>query len=72
MQRSRLGSIFAVGAVTVGALLAQATPIAQARPISERTIKSECRSASGVYQTWGGGLSTCTYQDISGQYYRDY
>jgi hypothetical protein len=72
MQRSRLGSIFAVGAVAVGALLAQTAPIAHAMPIGEGTIKSECRSAGGVYQYQGGGFSTCTYTDYYGQLYRDY
>jgi hypothetical protein len=47
MQRSGLRSIFAVGA-----LLAPIVPVAHAQPIGERTIKSECQSAGGYYQTW--------------------
>jgi hypothetical protein len=64
MQRSGLRSIFAVGAVAV----------AHAQPIGERTIKSECQSAGGYYQTWSdtaGLYSMCTYRDMSGEIYHD-
>jgi hypothetical protein len=72
VQRSRLGSIFAVGAVAVGALLAPIAPIAHAQPIGERTIKAECRNAGGTYWNQGGGFSTCTYTDYYGEIHRDY
>jgi hypothetical protein len=74
MQRSGLRSIFAVGAVAVGALLAPIAPVAHAQPIGERTIKSECQSAGGYYQTWSdtaGLYSMCTYRDMSGEIYHD-
>jgi hypothetical protein len=64
-------TVLAAGAIAVGAL-GQAIPAAQAMPIGEKTIKSECQSAGGAYQFWGTGVSTCTYQDISGNLYRDY
>jgi hypothetical protein len=75
MQRSRFGSIFAVGAVAVGALLTQTAPIAYAQPIGERTIKSECQSAGGSYQSWTASTnrySTCTYSGMGGDRYRDF
>ena len=52
---------------------------ASALPISEYTIRRECRLAKGVYQTQvvignqqTSRFSACTYRDINGDLYTDY
>jgi hypothetical protein len=54
---------------------------ASALPISENTIRRECRLAKGVYETQvtysnitkqTTRFSTCTYRDINGDQYTDY
>jgi hypothetical protein len=52
---------------------------ASALPISENTIRRECRLANGVYHTQvltsngtSARLSTCGYRDINGTWYTDY
>jgi hypothetical protein len=54
--------------------VAMVTP-ASALPISENTIRRECRAANGTYTTTvieGTRFSTCTYRDYYGDVYRDY
>ena len=59
---------------------AMVTP-ASALPISEYTIRRECRLAKGVYETQvlydkisksSSRFSSCTYRDINGDSYTDY
>lgn len=69
--RKFAAATLAVGALAGGAA-ALAAPMANARPISQSTIQRECGQAGGSYQWWGNGTSTCTYQDIGGDTYRDY
>jgi hypothetical protein len=75
-QRPRFVALLGAGAIAVGAMVATATA-ANADPISESTIKSECKAAGGTYTTVGPGkkggtrLSTCTFKDINGDTYRD-
>ncbi|HKH52204.1 MAG TPA: hypothetical protein VKA77_10495 [Mycobacterium sp.] len=69
-QRPRLVSLVAAGAVAVGTMLTTATKAA-AEPISEGTIKSECKAAGGTYTKKGRGWSQCTYKDINGTKYTD-
>jgi hypothetical protein len=49
--------------------------VANAEPISENTIKSECKAAGGTYITSKQGrgvrFSTCTYNDINGTTHTD-
>jgi hypothetical protein len=52
---------------------------ASARPISENTIRRECKDAGGVYNTQvltsngtSKRFSTCGYRDINGTWYMDY
>jgi hypothetical protein len=69
-------SCLAAGAVAVGTLIATATD-ANAEPISEGTIKSECKAAGGTYTNFpskkkgGMRISSCTYKDINGNTYND-
>ncbi|MCV7173436.1 hypothetical protein H7I41_26285 [Mycobacterium manitobense] len=71
---SRLTSYLAVPAVALGLALGSAA-VAGAEPISENTIKSECKAAGGTYGTTapsgpkgrGSRLSTCTFKDINGE-----
>lgn len=70
-QRTLAATMLAAGALAVGTL-GPAAATAGAQPLSQNTIRKECGQASGVYQWWGGGVSTCTYQDISGEWNRDY
>ena len=54
-------------------MLATATS-ANAEPISETTIKSECKAAGGKYSTNGKGAgrwSQCKYKDANGDTYVD-
>lgn len=71
----RVRSVIVACALTVG-VLTLAAPAANAEPIKESTIKSECADAGGAYQTgvYGGRrLSACVYRDITGtQYYDTY
>jgi hypothetical protein len=75
MQLSRLGALSAATAIAFGALLSATAPIANAEKISEKTIKSECKSAGGTYTTTvkgGTRFSTCDYKDNEGNGFRDY
>jgi hypothetical protein len=49
---------------------------AASAPISENTIRKECRAANnGTYSIMvyeGTRFSSCTYRDIDGNWYRDY
>ena len=69
-------SIIAAGAIAIGAMMTVIAPAAHAEPIGEKTIKSECKSAGGTYQTKknsvGTRVSTCTYKDIDGDTWTDY
>jgi hypothetical protein len=61
------------GAITAG-LLAIVAPTASAEPISETTIKNECKSAKGSYSTYvknGYRFSACIYADVDGDVYAD-
>ena len=68
-QPGRIGQVvLAAAAISVG-MLAVGAPLAAAKPLSENTIKSECKDAGGTYSTGtskGGRLSQCVYTDISG------
>lgn len=75
-QRSRLTALLGAGAIAVGAMVA-IPAAADAEPISEGTIKSECKAAGGTYTTYPGKkkgvmrISSCTYKDINGDTYVD-
>jgi hypothetical protein len=63
----------ATGGLVVGALVL-AAPAANAAPIKESTIKSECKDAGGTYGTTikeGTRFSTCSYKDNEGNGYVD-
>jgi len=59
--------------IAVPGLVEFSTAVASARPISESTIKSECKSVGGTYYTFTNQFqySTCTYT-AGGAKYRDY
>jgi hypothetical protein len=69
---TRIGLGVAAAAVMTGVALG-ASPLASALP--EGTIKSECKSAGGRYETGvgpdGNRYSDCTYTDISGKMHID-
>jgi len=76
-QHQRLIALLGAGAIAVGAMIATAAA-ADAAPISEGTIKSECKAAGGTYTTYPGSkkkgtvrISSCTYKDINGDTYVD-
>lgn len=74
MRLSRPGSIIAAAAIAVGAMTLTATA-ANATPISEGTIKSECKSAGGTYVSTNRGgtrFSACHYKDIKGNKNADF
>jgi hypothetical protein len=65
--------------LTVVAMVTVAGAPASALPISENTIRRECRLANGVYHTQvltangtSTRFSTCGYRDINGTWYTDY
>lgn len=64
---TRIGLGFAAAAFMTGIAFG-ASPLANALP--EGTIKSECKSAGGRYETGvgpdGNRYSDCTYTDVSG------
>ena len=73
-RRNHLISI-AVGAGVVLAAAMGGVAQADAAPIKESTIKSECKSAGGSYSTinkQGTRFSTCRYKDNEGNGYVDY
>jgi hypothetical protein len=76
MHSVRAASIVAAGAIAIGAMMTVIAPAAHAEPIGEKTIKSECKSAGGTYQTKtnpsGTRVSSCTYKDIDGDTWTDY
>jgi hypothetical protein len=75
MNLSRLGALTGAAAIAVGALLSATAPIVNAEKISEKTIKSECKSAGGSYTSvvkQGMRFSTCDYKDNEGNGFRDY
>jgi hypothetical protein len=66
--------------LTAAAMVTLATP-ASTLPISEYTIRRECRLAKGVYETQvvydkiskvSTRFSSCSYRDINGDSYTDY
>jgi hypothetical protein len=72
MNKSRLGSLFAAGAIALLVALTATAPAAYA--LSESTIKSECDQAGGEYTTTvinGDRYSMCCYRDNQGKYYCD-
>ena len=68
-RRNHLVSIVVGAAVALAALLGSAAQ-ADAQPIKESTIKSECKAAGGTYTTHvdqnGNRSSVCKYKDIGG------
>lgn len=74
MSTYRIIAGVASGFIALGAFLATASA-AEAQPIKESTIKSECKDAGGTYSTsvkGGTRFSTCSYRDISGDLNVDY
>jgi hypothetical protein len=69
---TRIGLGVAAAAVTTGIAFG-ASPLANALP--EGTIKSECKSAGGNYDTGvgpdGNRYSDCTYSDAGGKLHID-
>jgi hypothetical protein len=67
-RQSRLGSLIAAGAITVGAMTALA-PAANAQ--SEQQITAECNQASGTYSSYvttlGNRYTTCCYKTFRGK-----
>ena len=66
---------WATAALVAGGAIVFSDGVAQAAPIKESTIKSECADAGGTYSTVVKGsfrYSTCSYQDIDGNGYTDY
>jgi hypothetical protein len=69
----RLTGYLAGSALALGIAIGSAA-VANAEPISEGTIKSECKAAGGTYGTMppsgpkgrGSRLSTCTIKDADG------
>jgi hypothetical protein len=69
----RLTRYVAGPALVLGLVLGSAA-VANADPIAEGTIKSECKAAGGTYGTTppsgpkgrGSRLSTCTFKDANG------
>jgi curli biogenesis system outer membrane secretion channel CsgG len=73
-RRNHWISIVVGAAVALAALLGTAAQ-ADAAPIKESTIKSECKSAGGSYSSvnkQGTRFSTCKYKDNEGNGYVDY
>lgn len=73
-RRNHLISIVFGAGVVLAAALGTAAH-ADAEPIKESTIKSECKSAGGSYSTvnkQGTRFSTCKYKDNEGNGYVDY
>jgi hypothetical protein len=70
----RLTRYLAGPALALGLALGSAA-VANAEPISENTIKSECKAAGGTYTTSKQGrgvrFSACTYKDINGNTHTD-
>lgn len=75
-KRSLVAAMIAASPIAVGALMTVTAPAAYAQRLSENTIKSECNSAGGTYDTEvrrdGKRSSTCTYTDIDGDVYIDF
>jgi hypothetical protein len=72
MNRSLIASLMIGAALSVGAVVA---PTAHAEKISEKTIKSECKSAGGTYVTGvkqGTRFSACHYTGIKGGKYAEF
>jgi hypothetical protein len=75
MQLSRVGALSAAAAIAFGVVVTATAPVASAEKISEKTIKSECKSAGGSYTSvvkGGTRFSTCDYKDNEGNGFRDY
>ena len=68
--KSRLVCSLLVAASTATIVLV-AAPMANAKPISDKTIKSECKSAGGTY-SHSGSTSLCSYKDNGGNKYTDW
>lgn len=72
----RLTPYLAGPALALGLAIGSAA-VANAEPISEGTIKSECKAAGGTYTTYPSKkkgvmrISSCTYKDINGDTYHD-
>jgi hypothetical protein len=74
MRRNRIGAFITAGIIAVGALMTVNAPAAQAKPIAEKTIRSECKADGGTYGTYvyaGHRYSSCGYRDIDGNYWMD-
>lgn len=72
----RIWTAIAAGALALGVASTVIAPAAGAAPISESTIKSECRAAGGTYSTAvikgiGERHSSCTYKDEDGKKWTD-
>lgn len=72
--RTRLATVVATGGLAVAALVFTA-PVANAAPIKESTIKSECKAAGGTYASSlsnGQRRSLCLYTDVDGDRHDDH
>jgi len=75
---ARLGTAFAAGVISVGAMLAVTAPAANAHSFSETQIETFCHARGGSYHTHlyfapdaftatGTRYSSCDYRDLRGK-----
>ena len=72
--QGQLARIVAASGLIVAALVLTA-PVANATPIKESTIKSECKAAGGTYASAlsnGQRRSLCLYTDVDGDRHDDH
>jgi hypothetical protein len=81
MENEIMSSRTCAVTLTAVALVTVAGAPTSALPISENTIRRECRLAKGVYETQvvysnitkqTNRFSSCSYRDINGNSYTDY
>jgi hypothetical protein len=73
---TRIHICSAIAAVALGLGTAFGAPAAVAKPVSNSTLKSECKDAGGTWESVpdgnGGTESSCKYRDIDGHQHIDY
>jgi hypothetical protein len=75
MKHTSIAALIAAGTIAFGALMTVTAPTVLAKPIAEKTIRSQCKADRGDYSTYvyqGHRYSSCGYRDISGDYWIDY